>query len=66
MLWLGSYNASFINGEIVVMDGGAGVTSADYDHWVRRQIKVDLVEYQQEQSKKAWGKFNTKIFSNPM
>ena len=53
MLWLGSYNASFINGEIVVMDGGAGVTSADYDHWVRRQIKVDLVEYQQEQSKKA-------------
>jgi NAD(P)-dependent dehydrogenase (short-subunit alcohol dehydrogenase family) len=36
MLWLGSYSASFINGQVIVMDGGVGVTSADYDYWVRR------------------------------
>lgn len=36
MLWLGSYSASFINGEIIIVDGGVGVTSADYDYWVKR------------------------------
>ena len=46
MLWLGSYSASFINGEVIVMDGGVAVTSADYDYWVRRQIKFDLMEFQ--------------------
>ena len=36
MLWLGSYSASFINGEIIVMDSGVGITSADYQYWVKR------------------------------
>lgn len=46
MLWLGSYCASFINGEIFVIDSGLGVTSADYDYWLKRQTKVELLEAQ--------------------
>ena len=30
MLWLGSQNASFVNGEVVVLDGGVNVSSANY------------------------------------
>ena len=48
MLWLGSYSSNFINGEVVVMDSGVGNTSADYDYWVKRQIRVDLLEAQME------------------
>jgi len=30
MLWLGSQNASFMNGEVLVIDGGLTTTTADY------------------------------------
>lgn len=33
MLWLGTTNASFINGEVLVIDGGLSVTNACYDQW---------------------------------
>jgi len=44
MLWLGSYSANFINGEIVVMDGGVGNSSSDYDYYVKRQNKYEIIE----------------------
>jgi hypothetical protein len=30
MLWIGSYDASFMNGEVVVLDGGFGLTGSNY------------------------------------
>ena len=44
MLWLGSYSANFINGEIVVMDSGVGNSSSDYDYYVKRQNKNEIIE----------------------
>jgi NAD(P)-dependent dehydrogenase (short-subunit alcohol dehydrogenase family) len=34
MLWQGSYDASFMNGEIVVIDGGVGNTTSNYSQYV--------------------------------
>ena len=48
MLWLGSNSASFTNGEILVMDSGVGLSSADYDYWLKRQTKVELLEAQKD------------------
>lgn len=36
MLWVGSYSACFVNGEVIVLDGGMGITSADYTNWEKR------------------------------
>ena len=36
MLWLGSDDANFITGEILVMDGGHSLTSIGYDNYVRK------------------------------
>jgi len=30
MLWLASYDASFVNGDVVILDGGVHITSANY------------------------------------
>ena len=35
MLWLGSQDASFINGEVVILDGGMHVSSANYAQYVQ-------------------------------
>lgn len=34
MLWLASSNASFMNGEVVVLDGGISLTSSDFTQYV--------------------------------
>lgn len=34
MLWLGSADASFMNGEVVVIDGGMGMTGSDFSQYV--------------------------------
>jgi len=36
MLWLGSEDASFVTGEIMVMDGGQSLTSNDYPKYVEK------------------------------
>jgi hypothetical protein len=30
MLWMGSYEASFMNGEVLLIDGGVDITSSNY------------------------------------
>jgi hypothetical protein len=30
MLWIGSYEASFMNGEVMLIDGGIDITSSNY------------------------------------
>ena len=30
MLWLGSYDSSFVNGEVMIIDGGLHITSSNY------------------------------------
>jgi len=35
MLWIGSGHASFINGEVLVLDGGVGLTTSTYHDYVK-------------------------------
>ena len=35
MLWLNSQKASFINGEVLVMDGGVGLTTSTYLDYIK-------------------------------
>lgn len=35
MLWINSKRASFINGEVLVLDGGAGLTTSSYVDYVK-------------------------------
>ena len=44
MLWLGSYSANFVNGEIIVMDGGVENSSSDYDLYVKRHTRYEIIE----------------------
>jgi hypothetical protein len=34
MLWMGSYEASFMNGEVLLIDGGLDVTSSNYHQYI--------------------------------
>ena len=35
MLWLGSTDASFVTGEVVVMDGGMGISNPAYEDYIQ-------------------------------
>lgn len=41
MLWMGSQHASFMNGEVLVIDGGLTVTSGDYGQYVQQAEYAD-------------------------
>jgi hypothetical protein len=48
MLWLGSKDASFVNGEVVVLDGGMGVTSSNYQQYVYYAEEADRIIQNQD------------------
>lgn len=35
LLWLASRQASFMNGEVVILDGGVTITSSNYQEYVK-------------------------------
>lgn len=41
MLWLGSADANFVNGEVVVIDGGWTVTSNGYNEYYEQARSAD-------------------------
>lgn len=43
MLWIGSENASFINGEVLVIDGGLSVSCANYQTYVQDAELADEI-----------------------
>jgi hypothetical protein len=43
MLWLGSYDSSFVNGEVIIIDGGLHVTSSNYGLYVQQAEEADRI-----------------------
>jgi hypothetical protein len=43
MLWLGSQDASFVNGEVVILDGGVHITSSNYAQYVQQAEEADRI-----------------------
>ena len=43
MLWLGSMDASFVNGEVVVLDGGMHIASSNYSQYVYYAEEADRI-----------------------
>jgi len=48
MLWLGSMDASFINGEIVILDGGMHISSSNYAQYVQQAEEADRIMANQD------------------
>lgn len=48
MLWLGSQNASFINGEVVILDGGMHISGANYAQYVQQAEEADRIMANQD------------------
>jgi len=44
MLFLGSADASFMNGEVVIVDGGHSVTSAGFERYVLQAEEADRIQ----------------------
>jgi len=43
LLWIASLDASFMNGEVIVLDGGVEITSSNYGQYVQQAELADAL-----------------------
>lgn len=43
LLWLGSQEASFMNGEVVIIDGGVDITGSNYGQYIQQAELADTL-----------------------
>lgn len=42
MMWLGTFKASFMNGEIMLIDGGLSLTTSNYLKYLDNEEQSDI------------------------